>query len=99
MVAVAQLVEHLVVVQDVAGSSPVGHPKVGPSGSRRAATEAARVASVENLRFEPLNSWAIAPPAAICRSLGSVLIKRLFPREGSQLRHIWDVNVVTLGRR
>jgi hypothetical protein len=26
MVAVAQLVEHLVVVQDVAGSSPVGHP-------------------------------------------------------------------------
>ena len=31
MVGVAQLVEHLVVVQDVAGSSPVVHPK-----SRRA---------------------------------------------------------------
>jgi hypothetical protein len=29
MVGVAQLVEHLVVVQDVAGSSPVTHPKVG----------------------------------------------------------------------
>ena len=28
MVGVAQLVEHLVVVQDVAGSSPVTHPKV-----------------------------------------------------------------------
>ena len=27
MVAVAQLVEHLVVVQDVAGSNPVSHPK------------------------------------------------------------------------
>ncbi len=27
MVAVAQLVEHLVVVQVVAGSSPVSHPK------------------------------------------------------------------------
>ena len=27
MVAVVQLVEHLVVVQDVAGSSPVSHPK------------------------------------------------------------------------
>jgi hypothetical protein len=27
MVGVAQLVEHLVVVQDVAGSSPVVHPK------------------------------------------------------------------------
>ena len=26
MVAVAQLVEHLVVVQDVGGSSPLGHP-------------------------------------------------------------------------
>jgi hypothetical protein len=29
MVGVAQLVEHLVVVQDVAGSSPVTHPKIG----------------------------------------------------------------------
>ncbi len=29
MVGVAQLVEHLVVVQDVAGSSPVTHPRVG----------------------------------------------------------------------
>jgi hypothetical protein len=28
MVAVAQLVEHLVVVQDVAGSNPVGHPRI-----------------------------------------------------------------------
>ena len=28
MVGVAQLVEHLVVVQDVAGSNPVTHPKV-----------------------------------------------------------------------
>ena len=27
MVAVVQLVEHLVVVQDVAGSSPVSHPE------------------------------------------------------------------------
>ena len=27
MVAVVQLVEHLVVVQDVAGSSPVSHPR------------------------------------------------------------------------
>ena len=27
MVGVAQLVEHLVVVQDAAGSSPVTHPK------------------------------------------------------------------------
>ena len=30
MVGVAQLVEHLVVVQDVAGSSPVTHPKCPP---------------------------------------------------------------------
>ena len=30
MVGVAQLVEHLVVVQDVAGSSPVTHPKIYP---------------------------------------------------------------------
>ena len=36
MVAVAQLVEHLVVVQDVAGSSPVGHPKFGPTQIVRA---------------------------------------------------------------
>lgn len=28
MVAVVQLVEHLVVVQDVAGSSPVSHPEI-----------------------------------------------------------------------
>jgi hypothetical protein len=28
MVGVAQMVEHLVVVQDVAGSSPVTHPKI-----------------------------------------------------------------------
>jgi len=32
MVGVAQLVEHLVVVQDVAGSSPVTHPERGPGG-------------------------------------------------------------------
>ena len=31
MVGVAQLVEHLVVVQEVAGSSPVTHPGSGPS--------------------------------------------------------------------
>jgi hypothetical protein len=30
MVGVAQLVEHLVVVQVVAGSSPVTHPMAGP---------------------------------------------------------------------
>jgi hypothetical protein len=39
MVGVAQLVEHLVVVQDVAGSSPVTHPKgvdiVGLPGDAR----------------------------------------------------------------
>jgi hypothetical protein len=35
MVGVAQLVEHLVVVQDVAGSSPVTHPK-GSRESRAA---------------------------------------------------------------
>ena len=29
MVGIAQLVERLVVVQDVAGSSPVTHPKFG----------------------------------------------------------------------
>ena len=29
MVGIAQLVERLVVVQDVAGSSPVTHPSVG----------------------------------------------------------------------
>ena len=29
MVGIAQLVEHLVVVQDVAGSNPVTHPKEG----------------------------------------------------------------------
>ena len=28
LVGIAQLVEHLVVVQDVAGSSPVTHPNV-----------------------------------------------------------------------
>ena len=32
MVGVAQLVEHLVVVQDVAGSSPVTHPSVDADG-------------------------------------------------------------------
>ncbi len=31
MVAVVQLVEHLVVVQDVAGSSPVSHPDKDPT--------------------------------------------------------------------
>ena len=40
MVGVAQLVEHLVVVQDVAGSSPVTHPRgrtrrIGERSSRR----------------------------------------------------------------
>jgi hypothetical protein len=42
MVGVAQLVEHLVVVQDVAGSSPVTHPKgvsVLPSGDCQAVHE------------------------------------------------------------
>lgn len=34
MVAVVQLVEHLVVVQDVAGSSPVSHPNA-PALRRR----------------------------------------------------------------
>lgn len=34
MVAVVQLVEHLVVVQDVAGSSPVSHP-IAPALTRR----------------------------------------------------------------
>ena len=29
MVGIAQLVEHLVVVQDVAGSNPVTHPRWG----------------------------------------------------------------------
>jgi hypothetical protein len=33
MVGVAQLVEHLVVVQDVAGSSPVTHPRGRNDGS------------------------------------------------------------------
>jgi hypothetical protein len=31
MVGIAQLVERLVVVQEVAGSSPVTHPKCKPS--------------------------------------------------------------------
>ena len=35
MVGVAQLVEHLVVVQDVAGSSPVTHPTTGEAVARR----------------------------------------------------------------
>ena len=35
MVGVAQLVEHLVVVQDVAGSSPVVHPKFAASRRSR----------------------------------------------------------------
>jgi hypothetical protein len=34
MVGIAQLVEHLVVVQDVAGSSPVTHPKEKPRSFR-----------------------------------------------------------------
>lgn len=33
MVAVVQLVEHLIVVQEVAGSSPVSHPNNGLSSS------------------------------------------------------------------
>ena len=37
MVGVAQLVEHLVVVQDVAGSSPVTHPRGVSVGESRAA--------------------------------------------------------------
>jgi hypothetical protein len=28
MVAIVQLVEHLIVVQDVAGSNPVSHPSI-----------------------------------------------------------------------
>ena len=35
MVAVVQLVEHLVVVQDVAGSSPVSHPDKKVHGTGR----------------------------------------------------------------
>ncbi len=34
MVGVAQQVEHLVVVQDVAGSSPVAHPTLTPRRER-----------------------------------------------------------------
>ena len=45
MVGVAQLVEHLVVVQDVAGSSPVTHPK----GSRE--SRAAVLRRSEQARF------------------------------------------------
>jgi hypothetical protein len=45
MVGVAQLVEHLVVVQDVAGSSPVTHPK----GSRE--SRAAVLRRSEQTRF------------------------------------------------
>ena len=33
MVAVAQLVEHRVVVADVAGSSPVSHPRKAPAAA------------------------------------------------------------------
>jgi hypothetical protein len=35
MVGIAQLVEHLVVVQGVAGSSPVTHPKKNPESKTR----------------------------------------------------------------
>jgi hypothetical protein len=48
MVGVAQLVEHLVVVQDVAGSSPVTHPRDVSVGItlRRAEEERADTFSV-----------------------------------------------------
>jgi hypothetical protein len=42
MVGVAQLVEHLVVVQDVAGSSPVTHPTGVKSGIARRCNEEER---------------------------------------------------------
>lgn len=40
MVGIAQLVEHLVVVQGVAGSSPVTHPKWSYLGEARGVTGA-----------------------------------------------------------
>ena len=43
MVGVAQLVEHLVVVQDVAGSSPVTHPRGSVSGQYGSGTIVAEV--------------------------------------------------------
>lgn len=67
-------------------------------GKTRAETETARVVSALYLRFEPLNSKAIAPLAAICRSLGSVPIKRLFQDMCRRGHHMQDVNLATLKR-
>ena len=54
MVAVAQLVEHLVVVQDVAGSSPVSHPNRERSQDARAAASWDGVAKVTDYEGQGL---------------------------------------------
>src|SRR5690606_41212099 len=66
MVGIAQLVEHLVVVQGVAGSSPVTHPRPrGPVSVRRPALGAScRVASRDVPAAQALRCVATAgrPP-------------------------------------
>jgi len=61
MVGVAQLVEHLVVVQDAAGSSPVTHPKKKParSASERGRTPRVQVPSLTPFALKTLRSWRI----------------------------------------
>jgi hypothetical protein len=74
MVGVAQLVEHLVVVQDVAGSSPVTHPKgvdiVGlPGDARTPKGVKSNARSGNDRRGGSMTCYRLHPPGS-CR-LGS----------------------------
>jgi hypothetical protein len=78
MVGVAQLVEHLVVVQDVAGSSPVTHPRgvsveiVGLPATRERPRGKSNAGSGNNRRGGSMTCYPFPPTRALPqRQLGS----------------------------
>lgn len=78
MVAVVQLVEHLVVVQDVAGSSPVSHPVCAVGRSLRLGFAISSHPALTPLKSQesvhPKRGDCHTPPKA--RGLGEVELNR-----------------------
>ena len=73
MVGVAQLVEHLVVVQVAAGSSPVTHPMVLPRRTQTVARSPSWGPGHRHVR--PRSSRAVSSTRRVrCRTMGRMLM-------------------------
>jgi hypothetical protein len=77
MVGVAQLVEHLVVVQDVAGSSPVTHPRGVSVGNRAAVLRRSEQTRFSSARDDEVGGFharcANAPNRGIGQNRGTIV--------------------------